>query len=115
MKSKKWALLGVLLAMFLCISLDAQAQQSYKRVGSNFEQVSTRESASTAQKTSFTFTDSKNNVYPIYITKTGRCFVSKISSRTGKTYKYYLKEDLSREVAKEVGITYQEKKPHEKK
>lgn len=104
-------LLGVLLTMFFCISLDVQAQQaqSYKRVGNNFEQVATK-SSNSATKTSYTWTDSKGKKYDIIITETGRCFVMKTSSKTGKEYKYYLKEDLAKVVSKEVGIIYQQKK-----
>lgn len=99
-------LLSVLLIVF-SISLDAQAQ-SFTRSGNNFEQVSTRNSSSSATKTKFTWTDSKNNTYPIYITKTGRCFVNKVSSKSEKEYKYYLSEEIARAICKELNVTYQE-------
>ena len=82
--------------------------QSFTRNGNNFEQVS-KSASSEATKTKFTWTDTKGNKYPIFVTKTGRCFVNKLSSKTNKEYKYYLKEDLSRAICKELGIIYQEK------
>lgn len=104
---------ALLVAVFLLVGLlgipTMCNAQSFVKKGNNFEQVSTRNVASTATKTKFTWTDTKGNTYPIYVTKTGRCFVNKISSKTNKEYKYYLKEDLSRAICKELGIIYQEK------
>ena len=108
MKSIVITVLLVLVVLF-CICLDAKAQ-SYERKGNNFEQISTRNTSNIATKTEFTWTDSKGNKYPIFITKNGRCFVNKVSSKTGKEYKYYLEEDISKEVCKEMGIVYQEPK-----
>lgn len=99
---------ALLVAVFLLVGLFSMPTmcnaQSFVKKGNNFENV-----ASTATKTKFTWTDTKGNTYPIYVTKTGRCFVNKISSKTNKEYKYYLKEDLSRAICKELGIMYQEK------
>ncbi len=93
----------------LFISLDAQAQ-SYKRNGNTFEQVSAKSTHSTATKTTYTWVDSKGNKYPIFITKNGRCFINKISSKTGKEYPYYLGEKVSKEVCEEMKIVYEPKK-----
>lgn len=97
-----------LITLFTLFSVSVNAQ-SFTRKGNNFEQV-TNNSTATATKTDYTWTDTKGNTYPIYITKTGRCFVNKVSSKTGKDYKYYLKEDISRIICKELNIIYQEKK-----
>ena len=98
----------VLLVVF-SISINAQTQ-SFTRKGDNFEQVSVKSISQSAIKTKFTWTDTKGKTYPIYITKTGRCFINKVSSKTGKEYKYSLKEDLAKTICKELNITYQEKK-----
>ena len=108
MKSVLITLLQVLVIMFT-ISLDGKAQ-SYERKGNNFEQISIRNTSSTAIKTAYTWTDSKGNKYPVFVTKNGRCFVNKVSSKTGKEYKYYLEEDISEEICKELGIAYVPKK-----
>lgn len=100
------AILGVLIVL-LSVSLNTQAQ-SFTRKGNTFEQVSSKKTSSSKQ-TQFTWTDSKGKTYPIFITKNGRCFVNKISSKTGKEYKYYLPKEIALEVCKELGITYLEK------
>lgn len=43
------------------------------------------------EKTNKTFTDSKGIVYPVYKSKNDKLFVIKISKKTGKEYRYYLK------------------------
>ena len=97
------------LTMLLSISLDAQAQ-SFVKNGSTFEQVSTRSTGSKATKTQFNYKDSKGKDYTIFINQNGRCFVNKTSAKTGKEYKYYLNEDISKAVCKELGVTYVPKK-----
>lgn len=98
------------LTMLLSFSIEAQAQ-SFNRKGNTFEQVASKKSSATpATKTAYTWKDSKGIDYPIYITQAGRCYVNKVSTKTGKGYKYYLEEDLSKTVCKEMGITYQPKK-----
>ena len=97
------------LTMLLSISLDAQAQ-SFVKNGSTFEQVSTRSTGSKATKTQFNYKDSKGKDYTIFINQNGRCFVNKTSAKTGKEYKYYLNEDISKAVCKELGVTYIPKK-----
>lgn len=96
----------VIIALF---TVQVASAQDVVRKGNTFEQVSKRESTSTAQKTPFTYKDSKGKVYTIFITKNGRCFVMKVSSKTGKEYKMYLKEEICREICKELKITYKEK------
>lgn len=105
---------ALLVAVFLLVGLlgipTMCNAQSFVKKGNNFEQVSTRNVASTATKTKFTWTDSKGKSYSIFVTSTGRCYVNRVSSKTGKEYKYYLKEDIAREICKELGILYKEKK-----
>jgi hypothetical protein len=95
--------------MLLSFSFEASAQ-SFVKNGSTFEQVSTRSTGSKATKTQFNYKDSKGKDYPIFITQNGRCFVNKVSAKTGREYKYYLNEDISKAVCKELGITYTPKK-----
>ena len=44
------------------------------------------------------------------ISANGSCFVNKISSKTGKEYKYYLGPEISQEICKEMGVEYKGKK-----
>jgi hypothetical protein len=43
-------------------------------------------------KTQYTFKDSKGNVYPVYLSASGKAFIKKASKKTGKEYKQYLPE-----------------------
>lgn len=95
--------------LVMMLTFSTANAQSYTRNGNNFTQVSTKTSDS-APVTKFTWIDSKGKIYPIFVTSKGRCYIYKVSSKTGKEYKYYLKKDVAKEVCKELGITYQEKK-----
>lgn len=68
---------------------------------------------SNATLTDFTYRDSKANEYRIYLSKNGRAFIIRTSQRTGKEYKYYLGEEISKSVCKELGLTYVELKQKE--
>lgn len=103
-KTNSIAITFIVALFLLFFGASKMNAQSFTQNGTNFTQVS--KSLSQGTKTKFTFTDSKGNKYPIYITEKGRCYVMKVSSKTNKEYKYYLKEDLSRQVCKELGITY---------
>lgn len=54
--------------------------------------------------TKFTWEDSKGNKYPIYITKSGACYINKKSSKTGKEYKQYLSKEVKEQIQKEVNF-----------
>lgn len=45
-------------------------------------------------KTSFTWKDNKNNIYPIYKSKKGAYYIIRISKKTGKKYKQYLPKEV---------------------
>lgn len=112
MKKFLQMMLVVLIASFSVLPCEAQAQT--RREGNTFIQQSSRNQASSAIQTKYTWKDSKGTEYPIFITKNGRCFVNKISSKTGKEYKYYLDEGTSKTIAKEMGITYVPKQSKKK-
>jgi hypothetical protein len=58
------------------------------------------------QQTKFNYTDIKGKVYPIYITSIGRCYITKVSSKTKKKYKQYIKEELARIICQELNVEY---------
>lgn len=92
---------------FLGIS-NAYSQEEYKRNGDTFTVTSKTQPKSEPVKTKFTY--EKNGVkYPIYISSTGSCFIMR-TSKKGKEYKQYLGKEISAEICKELGITYQPKK-----
>ena len=59
--------------------------------------------------TDYTFKDSKGVEYPIVINKnSGRCYIWKLSAKTNKLYKSYMKEEIAVTICKELGIAYKE-------
>ncbi len=52
-------------------------------------------------KTSFTWEDSKGDLYPVYMKKNGSCFVIR-TSKSGKNYRSYLGEEVSEQIANEI-------------
>ena len=98
----------ILIALCMLFAAHSNAQNVVRK-GNNFSQVSntTRDTL----RTEYTFTDSKGVVYPIIINKAnGRCYVWRVSSKTQKGYRTYLKAEISQTIAKELGIEYKEKK-----
>ena len=77
--------------MLLSLNMGINAQ-SVQRQGNNFTQVSNPKTSGKETKTEFTYTDSKGNVYPVYLSATGKAFIKKVSKKTGKEYKMYLPE-----------------------
>ena len=61
---------------------------------------------SSERETGFTWKDSKGNTYPIYMGKTGSCYIKKISKKSGNEYKQYLGEEISRDICKQLGVEY---------
>lgn len=84
----------IILAAIMLFSLNMGIQaQSVERKGNNFTQVSNKKETSGKEvKTKYTYTDSKGNVYPIYLSASGKVFIKKVSKKTGKEYRQYLPE-----------------------
>lgn len=61
---------------------------------------------SKAEKTPYNYKDSKGKVYPVFISKSGSCFIEKTSSKSGKQYRQYLGKQLSADICKKLGRTY---------
>ena len=99
------------ITMMLACGLVSNAQ-SVVREGMTFKLV-TKSSKAKADTllTDYKFQDSKGLLYPIIVNKqSGRCWIWKKSGKTGRMYKQYMKEDVSRAVCKELGVTYIAKK-----
>ena len=80
------------ISIFMVLTLFCNAQ-NVQRNGNNFTQVTaTRTNGGKETKTQYTYTDSKGNVYPIYLSSTGKAFIKKVSKKSGKEYKQYLPE-----------------------
>lgn len=88
-----------------CIAATKAFGQEVKREGMNFTQVNTAQKSSDI-KTEYTYTIREIS-YPVWVTKNGRCYILRIS-KNGNEYKQYLPEEVSRQIAEELGIEYKE-------
>lgn len=94
----------LLVAMFATMFVCANAQE-VKRDGDNFTVEKVLHQSNDVQ-TKYTFTVN-DVVYPIWITKNGRCYIVR-TSKSGKQYKQYLAKDICLEICKELNIEYKE-------
>lgn len=103
----------VLLIALMGICAIGAAQTSDAKVERNgkvFSQKSVKKAKIEPVVTDFQWEDFKGNIYPILVNpNSGRCFVIKVSGKTGKEYKQYLDAEVAKQVCKEVGIAYVEK------
>ena len=85
----------IILAAIMLFSLNVGVQaQSVVKSGNTFTQVSNKGGKSGGKeiKTQYTFKDFKGNVYPVYLSASGKAFVKRVSQKTGKEYKQYVPE-----------------------
>lgn len=67
--------------------------QNFIQEGNTFKQQKTERTNNNDSiniVTKYTYIDSNNIHYPIYLSSSGKAFIWKISKKTGKRYKYYL-------------------------
>ena len=94
-----------LIAMLIIASASASYAQNYTKDGKTYKSEKV-EKASTERETGFTWEDTKGNTYPIYMGKTGSCYIKKISKKTGNEYKQYLGAEISADICKQLGVEY---------
>ena len=84
----------------------------YQRNGNEFSPAARANNSNSVapELTDYTWKDTKGNVYPIYITSNGSCFVYRTSNRTGKEYKQYMKVEISQQICNELGKEYKGKR-----
>lgn len=80
--------------------------------GNTYSKVSTKSQKSEPVVTPYTY-QIGDTEYPIMLSVNGRAFVLRVSQKSGKEYKYYLGEDISRDICEKLGITYVEKEKKE--
>lgn len=98
----------ILFSLILAMLAGMANAQSYTREGNVFKQEIT--ASNNIKATGCTWIDSKGVQYPVFINEaSGRCFIYKTSKKTGKEYKQYLGEKVSKEICKTLGIKYKEK------
>ena len=79
----------LILAAFILLSLTGHAQNAQQTKDGNYIAI-TQQKDTASKESGKTYTDSKGQVYPVYITPKGKLFVKKIS-KAGNSYKMYLK------------------------
>lgn len=97
--------LGIVLFVIIAAVASASAQEKYQRDGNNFVATQTVHQSTDIQ-TVYTYTV-KDIVYPIWITKNGRCYIVRIS-KNGNQYKQYLEKDICLQICREMNIEYKE-------
>lgn len=99
----------VIITIALLLTLTAGQAQQVTREGNTFSVVvSNKTKQATETKTKFEWQDAKGNKYPIYVGKTGACYIKRIS-RNGNEYKQYLGAEISAQVCRELGREYKPK------
>lgn len=97
----------ICIIMMLCLGVNNSSSQTIERKGNVFVSKSsnTRSKADTLV-TNFKF-KYKGVQYPIIINKgSGACYVWRKSGKTGKSYRQYMKPEITQAVCKELNIKY---------
>lgn len=79
--------------------------QSYKVEGNTYTSVSAKKKVE-GKKTPYQYEARDGQKYDIYILPDGRCYTNRVSSTTNKPYRAYLKEEISRDIAKKCNVQY---------
>lgn len=88
--------------------------QSYKVEGNTYTSVNAKKKIE-GKKTSYQYEARDGQKYDIYILPDGRCYINRVSGTTGKEYRAYLKEEISKDIAKKCNIQYTYVKKSRKK
>lgn len=85
--------------MMLTLALPSMGQEvpqdttKYVLKGTTFRSNDSVSNSKTEEtKTKYTYEDKKGQVYPVYLSKTGKAFVWRKSKKTGRDYRQYLPE-----------------------
>lgn len=98
----------IITALLLLAALGASAQ-GYTRSGKTFIAISNEKSRITiSTPTAYTYKDTDGKSYPIYVGKTGSCYILRVS-KNGNEYRKYLGKEISAQICKEMGIEYKPK------
>ena len=81
----------LILILLTLMSLNSVAQIKQDSAGNFYQQK--KQDTMIATRTTCTFTDTKGNKYPVYKSQNDKLFIFRVSGKSGKTYKQYLKID----------------------
>lgn len=91
----------IILTVLILGAVGTTCSAEVVRNGNTFETV---QSANSDTVTPYNWKDKDGNVYPVYITKKGACYIKRISKKTGQEYKYYLPKEIQEQIRKELGM-----------
>ena len=102
----------ILIAIAICsvLSINADDNKSYKCEGNTYSSTGGVKSKVEPIATGFTYKNRQGNVYPIYMSNSGSCFIVKTSKKTNKEYRQYLGAEISQDICSKLGKTYKGKK-----
>ena len=100
-------------AMFAAMFATAQAQDNKKTFtieGNTYHAVKAQRNTGRQDTTITAYTyEVKGTEYPIILSKKGSAFVGRTSKQTGKYYRQYLGEEISRDICAKMGREYKGK------
>ena len=101
-----------IISLIFCVTLNVNADdnKSFKCEGTTYSSTGRVKSNSEPIATGFTWSDSKGKEYPIYMSNSGSCYIVKVSAKTNKEYKQYLKPEISQDICNKLGKEYKGKK-----
>jgi hypothetical protein len=99
----------IAVAMLLSLVKLQATEPTFVVTGTSYESVKKASQKSEPTATPYTY-KSGDKEYPIYLSKNGRAYVLKVSGKTGNEYKYYLGEEISRDICAKMNVEYVEKK-----
>ena len=102
---KKFFIIVLAFVAFATTTANAQVV----REGKQYVEQKVSKESKPAEKSGFTYKDSKGIVYDIYISSTGSCYILKTSKKTNKEYKSYLGEEISKDICAQLNREYKGK------
>ena len=104
----------ILIMLLLAVLSINCVAQSYKVEGNTYTSISSKKKVE-GKKTPYQYESRDGQKYDIYILDDGRCYTNRVSGTTGKSYRAYLKEEISRDIAKKCNVQYTYVKKSKKK
>lgn len=100
----------VIISLFLMLFTITVFGQDYKLENNTFSKVEKSVNKDTTKVETGYFYEVNGTKYPIYIGKTGACYILRISKITGSEYRQYLGEELSKQLTTLLNKEYKPKK-----
>lgn len=104
----------ILIMLLLAVMSMNVCAQSYKVEGNTYTSISSKKKVE-GKKTPYQYESRDGQKYDIYILDDGRCYTNRVSGTTGKPYRAYLKEEISKDIAKKCNVQYTYVKKSKKK